>query len=173
MDGIHSGGTVRFSGSETFIAPRSRVWHVLVDLSNVSGCVSAPIVRLDDTHFRSEPKVGSGLFSATFVLETEVSQLDPERRATAVTHGKASGMTLDAVATIDLRDGETPGSTVADWACNLEFGGGLAGPGTRRCWLRVGRRELSFGRHSAGTLTGQGPVGRCAADRIGPRLRPT
>jgi carbon monoxide dehydrogenase subunit G len=122
---------MHFSGSETFAAARQRAWDVLVDPTNVGRCASLPITRVDDTHFRSEAKVGSGLFSATILVDIELGQLDPERHSSLVIHGRGSGTTIEATTTFDLRDGETAASTIVDWTCDLELGGMFAGPGTR------------------------------------------
>ncbi|HVA87599.1 MAG TPA: SRPBCC domain-containing protein [Candidatus Saccharimonadales bacterium] len=122
---------MHFNGSASFAADRRHVWDVLIDPSNVGQCAPVPIVRVDDTHFRSQAKIGSGLFSATFVTNVELAELDAERHASLVAHGRGSGTTIEATTSFDLRDGETAGFTVVDWAADLELGGMFAGPGTK------------------------------------------
>jgi len=122
---------MHFSGSETLAAGRRDTWDVLVDPASVSRCAPLQITRVDDTHFRSEARVGSGLFSATIVVDIELGQLDPEQHANLIIHGRGSGTTIEATTTFDLRDGDTAASTVVDWSCDLELGGMFAGPGTR------------------------------------------
>ena len=122
---------MNFNGSETFAANRQHTWDVLVDPTNVGRCASLPITRVDDTHFRSEVKVGSGLFSATIVIDIALGALDPERHSSLIVTGQGSGTTINATTTLDLRDGETAASTIVDWTCDLELGGMFAGPGTR------------------------------------------
>jgi carbon monoxide dehydrogenase subunit G len=122
---------VRFNGSAEFVAERREVWQVLIDPTRVGPCLPIPITRIDETHFRSQTTIGSGLFSAVFKMQVELIVGDPEQLARLVAHGQGSGTTVDATTSFALSEGSTAGTTVVDWTADVELGGMFAAMGTK------------------------------------------
>ncbi len=120
---------MRFTGSAEFAAGRAAVWQLLIDPSQLGPCLPIPITRVDDTHFRSETTIGSGLFSAVFRVEVELVVGEPQGLARLVAHGQGSGTTIDATTSFALSDGAAAGSTAVDWATDIVLGGFFAATG--------------------------------------------
>ena len=121
---------MRFSGSAEFAADRAAVWQLLSDPSQLGPCLPIPITRVDDTHFRSETTIGSGLFSAVVRVDLELVVGEPQELARLLAHGQGSGTTVDATTSFALSDGAAAGSTVVDWASDVVLGGFFASAGT-------------------------------------------
>lgn len=122
---------MRLSGSTEFIADRDRVWAVLVDPTRAGACAPVPVTRVDDTHFRSQARLGSGILSATFSMEVELQVLEPNRRARLVGHGGGSGTTVAVDTSFDISDGSMAGAVRVDWTAELTLEGMFAGAGAR------------------------------------------
>ena len=126
---------MQFGGSEAFAASREQVWSFLIDPTRLSPCSPAPIKRVDDQHFRAQARLGSGLFSATIVVDLELSDVRPLEGLQIVGRGGASGTMVDAVSTFSLRDGPTDApaaaTTVMDWDLELTLTGMFAAAGLK------------------------------------------
>ncbi|MER3418289.1 MAG: carbon monoxide dehydrogenase [Chloroflexota bacterium] len=124
---------MQFSGSVVIRAPRDKVWAFVTDPLAVGGCGPGveSVQRVDDTHYRAIAKIGVGFISARFAGDiTLVEQVAPER-AVMKLHGQAPGSAADAVATMLLRDGDEPGTTIMDWVADVTISGSLAAVGAR------------------------------------------
>jgi uncharacterized protein len=124
---------MQFKGTVAIHAPRDRVWPFVIDPEQVGSCGPGveSIERVDATHYRARAKVGVGYISARFTADLElVEQVAPDR-AVLKAHGQAPGSAVDAQASMDLRDGEAPGTTVMDWVADVNISGTLASLGSR------------------------------------------
>ena len=119
---------------KSFAASREAVWSYLVDPTRLSPCSPVPITRLDDRHYRATAQLGSGLFSATLVLDLEADDVQPLDHIRLVGRGGASGTTIDSTSTFTLRDGpapDAPATTVLDWDLELTLTGMFAATGAK------------------------------------------
>ncbi len=124
---------MQFSGSVLIRAPRDKVWAFVTDPLAVGSCGPGveSVERVDDTHYKAIAKVGVGFISARFAGDIVlVEQVAPERAVMKV-HGQAPGSAADATATMSLRDGDEPGTTVMDWVAEVTISGSLAAVGAR------------------------------------------
>jgi len=123
---------MQFSGTVDIRAPRDRVWAFLIDPNQVGSCGPGveSIEVIDDTHFKAKAKVGVGFISARFVVEMTMVELDEPTRAVIKAHGQAPGSAVDALATMNLKDG-TDGATTMDWSADVTISGTLASVGAR------------------------------------------
>jgi carbon monoxide dehydrogenase subunit G len=123
---------MQFSGTVDIKAPRDRVWAFVIDANQVGPCGPGveSIEVIDDTHFRAKAKVGVGFISARFVVDMTMAELEPPDRALIKAHGQAPGSAVDAVATMNLKDGPDGGTTM-DWSADVTISGTLASVGAR------------------------------------------
>ena len=123
---------MQFSGTVDIRAPRDRVWAFLIDPNQVGSCGPGveSIEVIDDTHFKAKAKVGVGFISARFVVQMTMVELDEPTRAVIKAHGQARGSAVDALATMNLKDG-TDGATTMDWSADVTISGTLASVGAR------------------------------------------
>ena len=123
---------MQFSGTVDIRAPRDHVWAFLIDPNQVGSCGPGveSIEVIDDTHFKAKAKVGVGFISARFVVEMTMVELDEPTRAVIKAHGQAPGSAVDALATMNLKDG-TDGATTMDWSADVTISGTLASVGAR------------------------------------------
>ena len=123
---------MQFSGTVDIRAPRDRVWAFLIDPNQVGSCGPGveSIEIIDETHFKAKAKVGVGFISARFVVEMTMVELDEPTRAVIKAHGQAPGSAVDALATMNLKDG-TDGATTMDWSADVTISGTLASVGAR------------------------------------------
>ena len=126
---------MHLDGSESFAASREAVWSYLVDPTRLSPCSPVPITRLDDRHYRVTAQLGSGLFSATLVLDLEADDVQPLDHIRLVGRGGASGTTINSTSTFTLHDGpaagDAPATTVLDWDLELTLTGMFAATGSK------------------------------------------
>jgi carbon monoxide dehydrogenase subunit G len=123
---------MQFSGTVDIKAPRDKVWAFVIDANQVGPCGPGveSIEVTDDTHFRAKAKVGVGFISARFVVDMTMAELEPPDRALIKAHGQAPGSAVDAVATMNLKDGPDGGTTM-DWSADVTISGTIASVGAR------------------------------------------
>jgi uncharacterized protein len=123
---------MQFSGTVDIKAPRDKVWAFVIDANLVGPCGPGveSIEVIDDTHFRAKAKVGVGFISARFVVDMTMAELEPPHRALIKAHGQAPGSAVDAVATMNLKDGPD-GVTTMDWSADVTISGTIASVGAR------------------------------------------
>ena len=123
---------MQFSGTVDIKAPRDKVWAFVIDANLVGPCGPGveSIEVIDDTHFRAKAKVGVGFISARFVVDMTMAELEPPDRALIKAHGQAPGSAVDAVATMNLKDGPDGGTTM-DWSADVTISGTIASVGAR------------------------------------------
>lgn len=124
---------MKFEGTVEIATPRDRAWAFLMDPQKVGSCGPGveSIEVVDETHFRARAKVGIGFISARFLIAMEMTDLDPPSHATILAHGQAPGSAVDAMARMDLRDGDAAGTSVMDWSADVNISGTLASVGAR------------------------------------------
>lgn len=83
---------MRFEGSFHVGAPVDTVWEYLMQLENLAGCIPGceQIEVLDQTTFKSLITNKVAFLSVRFDSLTRITEMDPPRSLTAVTHGKDS-----------------------------------------------------------------------------------
>ena len=123
---------MHFEGSVPIKASREKVWAFVIDPDQVGQCGPGveKIEVVDDTHFKAVAKVGIGFISARFNVDMTFAELVAPDKAVIKAHGQAPGSAVDADATMSLSDGPD-GSTVMDWAADVNIAGTLAGVGAR------------------------------------------
>lgn len=123
---------MHFEGSVEIAAPREGVWAFVIDPNQVGQCGPGveTIEVIDSTHFKAAAKVGIGFISVRFVVNMELTDLQPPGAATIKAHGQAPGSAVDATAQMRLSDGDS-GGTRMDWEADVNIAGTLASVGTR------------------------------------------
>ncbi len=124
---------MQFSGSVTIRAPRERVWEFVIDPNQVGQCGPGveSVEKIDEQHYRAVAKVGVGFINARFQGTLEITETEPPDRAVLKASGQAPGSAVDALATMTLRDGDEPGTTVLDWVSDVAISGTIASVGAR------------------------------------------
>jgi carbon monoxide dehydrogenase subunit G len=154
---------MRFDGSDSIGAPRERVWALLIDPRQAADCVPGigGVEVVDATHF-GITTIGVGTVRAKVTVNVDQSDLRATEHVVFLAKGRARGLSVQATAAIDLRDGHEDGTTVLDWSIDVEVAGPLASVGIRMLdrsarsliaqTLRCMRVRLSEG-SSAGATT--------------------
>ena len=124
---------MQFKGSVAIDATREDVWAFLTDPHAVSKC--APGLQsmkvIEPNHkFRAIAAVGFGTVKATFTTDVEWLELDELNRAKMKAHGSAPGSAVDAIAEMQLSDGEG-GTTLLDWSAEVTIVGTIASLASR------------------------------------------
>lgn len=124
---------MNFSGTVVVRAPRDKVWAFVVDPQQVGACGPGveSIEQIDDTHFKAIAKVGVGFISARFAGDIELAEQVPPDRAVIKARGQAPGSAVDATATMSLKDGDEPETTIMDWVADVSINGTIASVGAR------------------------------------------
>jgi len=124
---------MEFSGAVEIPAPREQVFAFVIDPNRVGACGPGveSIEVVDATHFRAKAKVGIGFISARFVVDLEIAEQRAPDRAVIRAHGQAPGSAVDALGTMNLVDGDTPGTTTMLWAAEVNIAGTIASVGSR------------------------------------------
>ena len=124
---------MKFEGTVQIAAARDTAWAFLMDPDQVGSCGPGveSIDVIDETHFRAKAKVGIGFIKAHFTINMEMTDLEAPKHATVKAHGQAPGSAVDAIAQMDLRDGDADGVTIMDWSADVNISGTLASVGAR------------------------------------------
>jgi len=124
---------MEFSGAVDIPAPREQVFAFVIDPNRVGACGPGveSIEVVDATHFRAKAKVGIGFISARFVVDLEIAEQRAPDRAVIRAHGQAPGSAVDALGTMNLVDGDEPGTTTMLWAAEVNIAGTIASVGSR------------------------------------------
>jgi carbon monoxide dehydrogenase subunit G len=124
---------MQFTGSATIRAPRQKVWDFVIDPAQVGQCGPGveSIEKIDDLHYRAVAKIGVGFVSARFRGTLEIVDQEAPARAVLKASGQAPGSAADAVATIEIGDGDEPDTTVMRWVADVSISGTLASVGAR------------------------------------------
>ena len=124
---------MEFSGAVDIPAPREQVFAFVIDPNRVGACGPGveSIEVVDATHFRAKAKVGIGFISARFVVDLEIAEQRSPDRAVIRAHGQAPGSAVDALGTMNLVDGDEPGTTTMLWAAEVNIAGTIASVGSR------------------------------------------
>jgi len=124
---------MEFSGAVEIPAPREQVFAFVIDPNRVGACGPGveSIEVVDATHFRAKAKVGIGFISARFVVDLEIAEQRAPDRAVIRAHGQAPGSAVDALGTMNLVDGDEPGTTTMLWAAEVNIAGTIASVGSR------------------------------------------
>ncbi|MBI3982260.1 MAG: carbon monoxide dehydrogenase subunit G [Gemmatimonadetes bacterium] len=123
---------LELSGAPEIAAPRERVWERLLDAEFVGKC--APGVRsvkvVDDTHYKVTAGLGVGAVKLTFVLDVELSDLDPPISAKMAARGRAAGSEVRVESSVAL---ETPAAnrTRLSWTVAADVHGTVVSVGAR------------------------------------------
>ncbi len=124
---------MKFEGTVQIAAARDKAWAFLMDPDQVGSCGPGveSIDVIDETHFKAKAKVGVGFIKAHFSINMEMTDLDEPNHASVKAHGQAPGSAVDAIARMDLRDGDAAGTTTMDWSADVNISGTLASVGAR------------------------------------------
>jgi carbon monoxide dehydrogenase subunit G len=124
---------MEFSGIVQIAAPREEVFAFVTDPNRVGSCGPGveSIEVVDDRHFKARAKVGVGFISAKFAIDLNLAETEAPDRAVIKARGQAPGSAVDATGTMNLVDGDTPGTTQMIWAANVQISGMIASVGAR------------------------------------------
>jgi carbon monoxide dehydrogenase subunit G len=118
-------------GTYTFAAPRTRVWQLLMDPSEIAACVPGceRFEPAGDDKYRVRLTAGVAAISGTFEgTVTLADQVAPESYRLVMEGSGAPGF-VNGAAVMTLRD--HAGSTVVDVTANVDVGGTIARVGQR------------------------------------------
>lgn len=119
---------MQLSGETEIAAPRQRVWDVLTDPHQVTGCVPGDlkIEVIDERNLRVTAQVGNGFFQTTVTVEIELTDLDAPERATATATGSVMASPVIATGSLELEE-LGPNVTRTAWTADVTLGGMLVG----------------------------------------------
>jgi len=123
---------LEFSGSPEIAAARERVWLRLMDPHFVAK--SAPGVEsveiIDPTHFKVVSGFGVGSIKIGFTMDVQLLDLVPRRSARMRVRGKAPGLAVDVLSSIEIQDAG-PDRVRLNWSATSDISGAVAGVGAR------------------------------------------
>ena len=123
---------MKVSGTHVLHAPRERVWEALADPGVLAGAIPGceTLRQVATGTFAGRVQADVAATTGTYDGRVEVTAQDaPSSCALRVTGSGAPG-TVDAAATVRLRDGEG-GTTIVEYEVDAVVGGAVGGVGTR------------------------------------------
>jgi carbon monoxide dehydrogenase subunit G len=123
---------MKLEGRVEVHAPRPKVWALLTDPVLIAPCLPGveSVEKLEGGRFAAHASVRFGFINLGVVVNAEFSDLREPDEATVIASGRASGSTVDAIATMALADGPHD-STVVDWTADVTMAGMIASVGAQ------------------------------------------
>lgn len=123
---------MRYSGTETILAARERVWQFLVDPEKVARCVPdvESLEVVDPEHFKATVKAGIGPVHGKFGFNVTWQELTEPCRAHLTAQGKSGGNVVTVDSTMDLNEAGKNETELA-WTADVVVHGMLASVGAR------------------------------------------
>jgi carbon monoxide dehydrogenase subunit G len=123
---------LHFEGTQQIKAPQEKVWQFVLDPNKVAECAPGfkSMEILADDHFKPTIAVGIGAVKATFTLDVQLEDVQPQTHAAMRGRGNAAGSAVDMKAAMTL----TPVSadeTTMDWTSDVNVSGSIASVGAR------------------------------------------
>ncbi len=131
-----------FEGTPEIAAPRQHVWRQLLDIEFVASCATgvATAEAVDDRRFRVTAILRLGIVRFRFIVNVEIDDLDAQRSARLMAHGRAAGSRA-AVETRVTLDEITERRTQLYWHATAHLEGAIVLAGTR-ILTRAGRELI-------------------------------
>jgi uncharacterized protein len=145
---------VRFEGTFTVRAPRSKVFSFFLNPQEFSTCIDDPhtIEVIDADHFRGTVKAGVSFIRGNFTWSAEIRERVPPERARMAVHGSGMGSGFDIVTTLDVT--EAGGLTTVRWAAEVQMSGTIATVGSRLLHATTEKKTNAFFENARKILEG-------------------
>ncbi|USZ69919.1 carbon monoxide dehydrogenase subunit G (plasmid) [Halorussus salilacus] len=123
---------MEFEGEFESDLPRDELWNYFTDPDVLADCApGTDSIELESPHeVTATISVGVGSVKPTFDVEMVVTRADRPELLEMQADGSASRNAFDAVAEMDLREGDD-GGTVAQWTARTDVSGMIASLGQR------------------------------------------
>ncbi len=135
---------MRFEGTFTVQAPRTRVWSFFLNPLEFAPAIDDPhtIEVIDADHFRGTIKAGVAFIRGTFTWSAAVKERAPPDRAQIAVHGSGMGSAFDIVGSLEIS--EAGRLTTVRWAADVQMSGTIATTGARLLQRTTEKKTNAF-----------------------------
>ena len=122
---------MKISGTQTFPAPRQKVWEFLIDPQRIAKCLPGceKMEAAGENEYSSQINVGLAAVKGVYTGKIKLDELRPPSHYNMLSDGKGKQGFIKGSGTLDLA--EHDGQTVLTNSGDIQVGGPLASVGQR------------------------------------------
>jgi len=122
---------MKLTGTETFSAPRQKVWEFLIDPSRLSKCLPGceKFEVAGEHEYSAQLNVGLAAVKGVYNGKVKLDELRPPSHYKMLIDGKGKQGFIKGSGTLDLADQD--GQTIVTYSGDIQVGGPLASVGQR------------------------------------------
>jgi hypothetical protein len=122
---------MKLSGTQTFLAPRQKVWTFLTDPERLARCMPGcdKLEPIGENEYRGQINVGLAAVKGVYNGKVKLDEIQSPVHYKMILDGKGKQGFIKGAGTVDLE--EHNGQTVLNYAGDVQVGGPLASVGQR------------------------------------------
>ena len=122
---------MKISGTQTFPAPRQKVWKFLVDPQRIAKCLPGceKLEAVGENEYSSQINVGLAAVKGVYTGKIKLDEMQPPSHYKMLIDGKGKQGFIKGFGTLDLEDQN--GQTLLQYTGDIQVGGPLASVGQR------------------------------------------
>ena len=122
---------MKISGTQTFPAPRERVWEFLIDPQRIAKCMPGceQMEAVGENEYSSRINVGLAAVKGVYTGKIRLDEMQPPAHYKMLIDGKGKQGFIKGSGTLDLED--QSGQTLLTYSGDIQVGGPLASVGQR------------------------------------------
>ena len=122
---------MKISGTQTFPAPRQKVWEFLVDPQRIAKCLPGceKLEAVGENEYSSQINVGLAAVKGVYTGKIKLDEMQPPSHYKMLIDGKGKQGFIKGFGTLDLEDQN--GQTLLQYTGDIQVGGPLASVGQR------------------------------------------
>jgi carbon monoxide dehydrogenase subunit G len=122
---------MKINGTQTFPAPRQKVWEFLIDPQRLARCLPGceKLEAVGDNEYASQMNVGLAAVKGVYTGKVKLNELQPPSHYKMLIDGKGKQGFIKGNGILDLE--EQNGQTLLEYSGDIQVGGPLASVGQR------------------------------------------
>src|SRR6185369_8271743 len=122
---------MKISGTQTFPAPRQKVWEFLIDPQRIAKCLPGceKLEAVGENEYSSQINVGLAAVKGVYTGKVKLDEMRPPSHYKMLIDGKGKQGFIKGFGTLDFEDQN--GQTLVNYNGDIQVGGPLASVGQR------------------------------------------